>query len=77
MSNKLTVTVDKCKAKNQIKRMAWAVLKSFLKGRAREKKEKELWGHEIRIRVYITGQGDVWINESQIQEILVDMEIQS
>jgi hypothetical protein len=77
MSNKLTVTVDKCKAKSQLMRMAWGVLKSFLKGRAREKKEKELWGHEVQIKIYIAGQGEIWINESQIQKIEVDMEVQT
>lgn len=84
MSSKLTVTVDKCKAKSQVMRLAWTVLKSFLKGRTREKKQKALYRHEVRVLVNIhesvvkkleNGRYEFWIGEGHIQRIEVDMEI--
>lgn len=85
MSNKLTVTVDKCKAKSQIMRLAWTVLKSFLKGKTRDKRGKNLWGHEVRVLINVhkssveeleNGRYEIWIGEGHVQKIEVDMEVQ-
>ena len=85
MNSELTVTVDKCKVKRQVMRLAWIVIKSFLKGRAREKKGKALWSHEVRVLINVHesalkrldhGRYEIWIGEVHVKKIEVDMEVQ-
>lgn len=80
--NKVVVDIARCEIKKKVLAEAWRVMKSFFKGRARDKKENPLWGSSIRVLVEIRVNTDrgvearqYWINGEDIKEIKVEMKI--
>jgi hypothetical protein len=76
--NTVTVDVHRCEINKKILAEAWKVMKSFFKGRARDKKENPLWGSAVKLRVRVAVGGqyqDIWVDASAVQEIQVIMKI--